>query len=159
MSFGLTNAPSTFQSLMNQFFKSYLRKFILFFYDILIYSKDEETHLHHLKITFGILRQNQLFAKLSKCRFSSTEISYLGHLISAQGVKADPGKIKAMLECSTPHSVKSLRSFLGLIGYYRRFIRGYRSIATKLTSLLRKDNFKWDVEARLAFDWLKTTVT
>lgn len=95
MPFGLTNASSTFQSLMNQVFKSHLRKFILIFlYDILIYSRDEETHLHDLQLTFDILRANQLYAKLSKCDFGCIEIAYLGHLISGHGVQVDPERIR-----------------------------------------------------------------
>ncbi|XP_041016309.1 uncharacterized protein LOC121258846 [Juglans microcarpa x Juglans regia] len=102
MPFGLTNAPSTFQTLMNQVFKPHLWKFIL------IYSRDEEAHLHHLKLTFAILRDNQLYAKLNKCDFGCPEIVNLGHLISGQGVQADPEKIKAMLSWPPPKSLKAL---------------------------------------------------
>lgn len=109
MTFGLTNAPSTFQGLMNQIFKPYLRRFILvFFYDILVYSRDMESHITHLKIALDTLRQfNQLFAKLSKCKFSCGEVEYLGHIVTAQGVCADRGKIQAMVDW--PHSTKILR--------------------------------------------------
>ncbi|KAF5480102.1 hypothetical protein F2P56_000872 [Juglans regia] len=142
MPFGLTNAPSTFQSLMNQVFKLYLRKFILvFFDDILVYSQDAVAHLNHLKITFDALRQHQLFAKMSKCSFGLAEVSYLGHLIYGQGVRANPEKLKAMLDWPTPRSVKDLKGFLGLTGYYRRFIKGYGVVAAKLTELLKKEDF------------------
>lgn len=142
MPFGLTNAPSTFQSLMNKIFLPHLRKFILvFFDDILVYSPDSETHLHHLQITFQILRDNQLYLKLSKCQFHSSSIEYLGHIISVDGVAADPSKTKAMQDWPIPTNIKSLRGFLGLTGYYRRFIRDYGKIAKPRTQLLKKNNF------------------
>lgn len=142
MPFGLTNAPSTFPSLMNHIFQPYLRKFILvFFDDILVYSKDMETHLIHLSLTLETLRQNSLFAKLFKCKFAWLEVEYLGHIVSAQGVCADPSKIKAMVEWPFPKTLKALRDFLGLIGYYRKFIKGYGSIAAPLIQMLRKNSF------------------
>ncbi|XP_042984690.1 uncharacterized mitochondrial protein AtMg00860-like [Carya illinoinensis] len=120
---------------------------------------DEAAHLTHLRLTLEKLRENQLCAKFSKCNFCCVEISYLGHVISAHGVKADPGKIWAMIEWPTPPSLKSSRGSLGFTGYYWRFIKGYRSIAAKLKSLLRKDNFKWDVEAYWVSDQLKAALT
>lgn len=142
MPFGLTNAPSTFQSLMNQIFQPYLRKFILvFFDDILVYSPTKELHLQHLKLTLEILRKHQLFLKRNKCQFFSTKIEYLGHIISQEGVSADPSKTKAMNDWPTARNLKGLRGFLGLTGYYRRFIKGYGTIARPLTQLLRKNNF------------------
>lgn len=106
MPFRLTNAPSTFQGLMNQIFKPYLRRFILvFFYDILVCSRNMESHITHLKTALDILRQNQLFAKLSKCKFGCGEVEYLGHIITAQGVCADPGKIQAMVDWLFPKNI------------------------------------------------------
>jgi hypothetical protein len=152
MPFGLTNAPSTFQSLMNDIFRPYLRKFILvFFYDILVYSPTLQTHLQHLKLTLEILRGNQLFAKRSKCKFACSEIDYLGHIISAEGVKADSKKLSAMVEWPRPKSLKALRGFLGLTRYYRKFIKGYGSIAAPLTDLLKKNAFLWSEVAEQAF--------
>jgi hypothetical protein len=108
MPFGQYNAPSTFQSLMNHVFQPYLRRFILvFFDDILVYSKDLETHLTHLSLTLETLRQNSLFAKLSKCKFACLEVEYLGHIVSAQGVCPDPSKIKAMVEWPFPKTLKA----------------------------------------------------
>jgi hypothetical protein len=139
MPFGLTNAPSTFQSLMNHVFKPYLRKFILvFFDDILVYSQDFKIHLSHLSLSLDLLRVNKLFAKRSKCKFACNEVDTLGHIVSEHGVRADQGKIQAMIDWPLPKTIKSLRGFLGLMGYYRKFIRHYGSIAAPLTSMLRK---------------------
>jgi len=160
MPFGLTNAPSTFQGLMNHIFKPYLRKFILvFFDDILVYSGDIGSHLSHLKTTLELLRQNKLFAKMSKCKFGNDEVEYLGHIVTAQGVCADPGKIQAMVDWPFPKNIKAWRGFLGLTGYYRKFIKGYGSIAAPLTSMLKKNSFEWNDSTREALKALKVAVT
>jgi hypothetical protein len=156
MPFGLTNAPSTFQWLMNDIFKPFLRKFVLvFFDDILVYSKTWANHLNHLRTVLAVLQSKLLYAKASKCIFGVLEIKYLGHLISNNGVRVDPSKLDSMLQCPTPVNIKSLKSFLGLTSYYRKFIRGYRVIAAPLTALLKKDSFHWNDSATKAFLQLK----
>lgn len=159
MPFGLTNAPCTFQSLMNHVFQDISRKFVLvFFDDILVYSKSWEEHLQHLPEVFTILQQQQLYLKLSKCIFGATIIEYLGHFISAKGVNTDPKKIAVIRDWPVPTTQKHLRSFLGLANYYRRFIMGYSSIARPLSQLLKRDGFAWSHEAANSFSNLKTAL-
>jgi hypothetical protein len=139
MSFGLTNAPAFFMHLMNKVFMDYLDTFVVIFIDdILVYSKSEAEHEKHLKLVLQRLREDKMYAKLSKCKFWIDEVPFLGHVISKGGIAVDPSKVKDLLDWEVPHSVKEVRSFVGLAGYYRRFIENFSKIAKPLTSLLEK---------------------
>lgn len=157
MPFGLTNAPATFQSLMNTIFRPLLRKCVLVFVnDILIYSPTLDAHLQHLQQVFQILQQHQFFLKRSKCSFAQQTLEYLGHIISAEGVATDPKKIEAVANWPTPTDLKQLRGFLGLSGYYRKFIKNYGLISRPLTDLLKKDVlFHWTPQLQMSFEALK----
>ena len=157
MPFGLTNAPAAFMDLMNRVFCPYLDQFVVVFIDdILVYSKDAQEHEHHLRIVLQTLRENQLFAKLSKCDFWLKEVSFLGHIVSADGIRVDPVKIEAVMNWKPPRNVTEVRSFLGLEGYYRRFVQGFLVIASSLTRLLRKGvKFEWDDKCQSSFERLK----
>jgi hypothetical protein len=156
MPFGLSNAPATFQALMNDVLSPYLRRFVLvFFDDILIYSSSWAEHLQHVSIIFNELRGHRLHLKRSKCSFGTTSIAYLGHVISADGVAMDVDKVTAVTAWPTPQSPRALRGFLGLAGYYWKYIRDFGLIAAPLTCLLRRDAFSGDEEATTAFAALK----
>ncbi|XP_026445458.1 uncharacterized protein LOC113346084 [Papaver somniferum] len=160
MPFGLSNAPSTFQSLMNDSFREYLRKFVLvFFDDILIYSKNMSDHLIHLSQVFEVLRSNQLFVKESKCTFAQSSVGYLGHVISAEGVSVEQEKIECIMSWPTPTTIRELRGFLGLAGYYRKFVKDFGKISAPLTQLLKKNAFQWSEKAIAAFKLLQTALT
>jgi hypothetical protein len=157
MSFGLTNALAYFMNLMNKVFMEYLDRFIVVFIDdILIYSKNESDHEQHLRLVLQKLRDNQLYAKFSKCEFWIDKVPFLGHIISNWGIAVDPAKVKEIMEWRVPTTVTEIRSFLGLAGYYRRFIEGFSKIAKPMTSLLEKGReFKWDEKCQDSFDQLK----
>lgn len=160
MPFGLCNAPSTFQVAMNSVFKAYLQEFILvFFDDILVYSKTWDEHLMHLRTTMGILALHEFFIKPSKCVFGQQEVEYLGHITTSEGVRVDPKKIEAMVRWPIPKHITTLRGFLRLTRYYRKFVRGYGAIAKPLTQLLKKGKFDWTPEATDAFERLKVALT
>ena len=143
--------------LMNRVFLPYLDQFVVVFIDdILVYSKDAHEHEYHLRIVLQILRENQLFEKLSKCDFWLKEVSFLGHIVSAEGIRVDAMKIEAVMNWKPPQNVTEVRSFLGLVGYYRRFVQGFLVIASSLTRLLRKGvKFEWDDKCQSNFERLK----
>ena len=140
MPFGLTNAPAVFMDLMNRMCKPYLDKFVIVFIDdILIYSKSKSAHEQHLRQILGLLKDEKLYAKFSKCELWLKEVQFLGHIISEKGIHVDPTKIKTIKNWNTPKSPTEVRSFLGLAGYYRRFILNFSKIALPLTFLTHKD--------------------
>ncbi|KAL9258971.1 Retrovirus-related Pol polyprotein from transposon 17.6-like protein, partial [Drosera capensis] len=161
MPFGLTNAPAVFMDLMNRVFKPYLGHFVVVFIDdILVYSRDHREHEEHLRTTLKTLRENELYAKFKKCEFLLTEVALLGHVISGEGVKVDPKKIEAITEWSRPTNMTEVRSFLGLAGYYRRFVEGFSKIAIPLSKLTRKSTkFDWTEKCENAFQELKDRLT
>ena len=160
--FGLTNAPATFQSLMNSILKPYLGKFsVVYLDDILIYFNTPEEHLQHLQMILDTLRNHKLYAKLDKCDFFQDKVEYLGHIISKDGIAPDPSKISAILQWPTPKTLTDVRSFLGLMNYYRQFIKNYAKIASPISDLLRKSDatFSWTDNATIAFRTLKKLIT
>ena len=128
---------------------------MVFFDNILIYSKSMEDHLHPLQTVLSTMRANALLAKKSKCYFGVTLVEYLGHFITREGVSTSPTKVEAVRNWPLPQTPKQLKGFLGLVGYYRRFVRRYSTIAKPLNDMLKKDNFSWSAEAKLVFQYLK----
>ena len=157
MPFGLTNAPAVFMDLMNRIFRPLLDICVIVFIDdILVYSKTEEQHEQHLRDVLQILRNNQLYAKLSKCDFWLKSIAFLGHVVSEGGVSVDPAKVQSIMEWKQPKTVTEVRSFLGLAGYYRKFVQDFSKIALPLTQLTRKnEKFDWNEEREKSFQELK----
>ena len=161
MPFGLTNAPAAFMDLMNRVFRPYVDQFfVVFIDDILVYSKDRESHDTHLRVVLEILRKEQLYAKLNKCEFWLTEVSFLGHIVSKEGIQVDPKKIEVVVEWKPPRNVTEVRSFLGLAGYYRRFVKGFSMIAAPMTRLLQKNvKYEWSEKCQGSFEKLKAFLT
>ena len=161
MPFGVTNAPALFIDYMNQIFRPFLDKFVVVFIDdILIYSRTQKEHAEHLRLVLGILREKQLYAKLSKCEFWMDEVQFLGHEISAQGIAVDLAKFDAVVKWESPKSATKIRSFVGLADYYRRFIEGFSKIVAPLTQLTREDQpITWTDKCEESFQELKRRLT
>ena len=159
--FGLTNAPATFMHLMQEIFRPYLDSHVIVFLDdILIYSRTLEEHRKHVRQVLLLLRQHKLYAKKSKCEFFKAKVSFLGHIISKNGIEMDPEKVKAIVEWPAPTNVQEVRSFLGLAGYYRKFIRHFSHICSPITELLKNDTpFVWSNERQHTFDTLKKAIS
>ncbi|KAH0754464.1 hypothetical protein KY290_024734 [Solanum tuberosum] len=157
MSFGLTNAPAIFMDLMNRVFKPYLDSFVVvFFDDILIYSHSEEEHMGHLRVVLQRLREEKLYAKYEKCEFWLREVAFLGHVVSGDGIKVDPKKTDVIRNWPRPLTPSDIWSFLGLAGYYRRFVNEFSSIASPMTKLTQKKaKFEWTDECERSFQTLK----
>jgi hypothetical protein len=157
MPFGVTNAPSVFMDLMNRVFHKYLDQFVVVFIDdILVYSATSKDHEEHLRTVLSILREKKLFAKLKKCEFWLKEVSFLGHVISKDGVAVDPRKIEAVTNWERPSNVNEIRSFLGFAGYYRRFVESFSKLSRPLTALTKKNaHFIWSDECEECFQELK----
>ncbi|GJZ82679.1 putative reverse transcriptase domain-containing protein [Tanacetum coccineum] len=157
MPFGLTNAPAVFMDLMNRVCKPYLDKFIIVFIDdILIYSKNKQEHEEHLKLILELLKKEELYAKFSKCEFWIPKVQFLGHVIDSEGIHVDPAKIESIKDWASPKSPTEIRQFLGLAGYYRRFIEGFSKIAKPMTKLTQKKvKFVWGDKQEAAFQLLK----
>src|SRR6202171_51855 len=161
MPFGLCNAPSTFMRMMNDILRPFLDVCVIVFIDdILIYSETEEQH--HLDVcrVFDLLRQHKLYVKLSKCEFFKHEVEFLGHVVGNGQIKMCPSKVDAILQWPTPTTVTDIRSFLGLCNYYRKFIRGFSTIASSLTDITKNDTtFTWSSKQQVSFDQLKHAIT
>ncbi|KAI3821253.1 hypothetical protein L1987_08816 [Smallanthus sonchifolius] len=157
MPFGLTNAPAVFMDLMNHMCKPYLDKFVIVFIDdILIYSRTKEDHEQHLRLILDLLKTEQLYAKFSKCEFWLKEVQFLGHVVNEKGIHVDPAKIEAVKNWKAPKTPTEVRSFLGLAGYYRRFISNFSKIAVPLTALTQKGKpYEWGPKQEEAFQILK----
>ncbi|GJU98748.1 putative nucleotidyltransferase, ribonuclease H [Tanacetum coccineum] len=157
MRFGLTNTPAVFMDLMNRVCKPYLDKFmIVFIDDILIYSRNKEVHANHLRIIFKLFKKEKLYAKFSKCDFWISIVQFLGHLIDSQGLHIDPSKIEAVKNWTSPTTPTEIQQFLGLAGYYRRFIKDFSKIAKSLTELTQKNKkYIWGKDQESAFQLLK----
>ncbi|KAD5802711.1 hypothetical protein E3N88_14071 [Mikania micrantha] len=157
MPFGLTNAPAVFMDLMNRVCRPYLDKFVIVFIDdILVYSRSQQEHAQHLKLILELLAREKLYAKFSKCEFWLREVQFLGHVVNQDGIQVDPNKIKAVEQWKTPRTPTEIRQFLGLAGYYRRFIKNFSKIALPLTTLTQKNQpFIWGSQQEEAFQLLK----
>jgi hypothetical protein len=161
MSFGLMNAPAYFMYLMNSVFMDYLDKFVVVFVDdILVYSQNEQEHEEHMRKVLQRLRPCQLYAKLSKCEFWISEVLFLGHIINQEGLAVGPKKAAAILDWKAPKDARGIKSFIGMVGYYRHFIKGFSKIARPMIALLaKKVEFKWTLACQKSFETLKEKLT
>jgi ribonuclease HI len=161
VSFGLTNASAYFMNLMNKVFMEELDRFVVVFIDvILIYSETTEEHEEHLRMVLERLRQQKLYAKFSKCAFWMEKVAFLGHVLSAEGITVDPSKVESVTKWEQPLNVTDVRSFLGMVGYYRRFIENFSKIAKTMTELLKNNTkFEWLGACEKSFQELKERLT
>jgi len=161
MSFGLTNAPAVFMDLMNSIFRQYLDLFmIVFIDDILVYSRSKVEHANHLRAVLQVLQDRELYEKFSKCEFWLDSVAFLGHIVSDAGIVVDTQKIEAVKTWPRPMTPTKVRSFLGLAGYYIRFVEGFSSLSAPLTKLTKKiAKFQWTEACEHSFQELKDKLT
>ena len=158
--FGLTNAPDTFQNIMNDVLKDVIGKFVLVYLDdIVIFNRNEDEHMLHLKTVLELLRKHKLYANLSKCKCVKSELKFLGHIISAKGIQVDPAKVAAVKDWPVPQSKHDMQKFLGLANYFHKFIMGYAQLVAPLQLLSKKDkDYAWTKECDAAFTEVKNAL-
>ena len=160
MPFGLSNAPSTFMRLMNQVLKHFIGKFVVvYFDDILVYSRSEEEHAHHLQQVLSVLSQEELYGNLEKCHFFTSQVVFLGYVVSAHGIHVDESKVQAIRDWPVPTSIQQVRSFHGLASFYRRFVRDFSTVVAPMTEVLKAKKFEWNDQAQRAFEEVKCKLT
>lgn len=156
MPFGLSNAPSTFMRLMTHIFKPYLGKFVVvYFDDILVYSRDLHEHLVHLRQVFDVLKEQHLYVNLKKCCFVTESVVFLGYVVTKNGIKVDESKVEAIATWPVPQTLFDVRSFHGMASFYRRFIRNFSTVVAPITECLKGGKFSWNAEAQSSFDNIK----
>ena len=152
MPFGLSNAPSTFMRLMNQILRPFIGSFVVvYFDDILIYSKTIDEYMEHLKQVLQVLQEDQLYINLKKCTFSTNKLLFLGFVVGEEGIQVDEDKVSAIRDWPAPKSVTEVRSFHGLATFYRRFVRDFSTITAPITECLKKGKFHWGSEQEEIF--------
>ena len=159
MPFGLSNAPSTFQGLMNKVLHPFIGRFVVYFDDILVYNRSRPDHLHHLREVCTALHREKLYAHPKKCSFFTAQVSFLGFILSELGVSADPAKVKAITTWPQPKDVRDVWSFIGLATFYRRFVPSFSGVAAPITDLIRLERFEWPKATDKAFAELKRLMT
>ncbi|KAD6118682.1 hypothetical protein E3N88_09953 [Mikania micrantha] len=160
MPFGLSNAPSTFMRLMNQVLRPFMGKFVVvYFDDILVYSRSIQDHQFHLQQLFETLKKEQLYGNLEKCEFFSQQVTFLGYVVSADGIQVDEKKVQAIRDWPVPQSMQQVRSFHGLASFYRRFVKNFSTIISPMTEITKLKHFEWTPQAQAAFEELKALLS
>lgn len=160
MPFGLSNAPSTFMRMMNQIFRPFIGKFlVVYFDDILVYSANHDLHVQHLYEVLTVLRRETFFAAIQKCVFMTDKVNFLGYVISKDGLSVDESKVEAIVHWPIPRSIQEVRSFHGLVSFYRRFIPNFSTLMAPITDCMRKGNFIWSEAANKVFEVIKQKLT
>ena len=156
MPFELSNTPRTFIRLMNQVLKPFIGKFVVvYFDDILIYSKTEVAHYNHVREVLAVLQANELYINLKKCSFLTDKLLFLGYMVSVDGIHVDEDKVRAVREWPTLKTVSDVQSFHGLVTFYQRFVRDFNSIVAPITECLKKGRFLWGKEVEQSFALIK----